>query len=492
MHQRARPRNARVGGWVLALCLSACGSGQSDPEPDAVAFAPGPLAQAFEATVPVGDVSDVETIGFRIASKPGHRAKPIHVTFTRSHLERTGALDAAAGVVRVPIFGLYASFANQVTIEIQHTEQSLRTTEHVIEVPPITDRTLPALRVDELDPALPLGFFLVQAQGPPAVLDVDGEVRWLAPDVGEALFPCTPTPEGLVVGSLFSNAVYRLDWLGTHQRSVLGDPRCLISHHNLEPGRSGLLNTVTFQDAEIYRPQSVLVEMSPEGDIGRYWDFDEILGTRITSLGEDPAALVRPGLDWFHMNAAIYCAADDSLIVSSRENFVVKVDYATGDLRWILGNPEKLWYQAFPKSLQPLALDVRGTPPIGQHALSISPEGNRLLLFNNGMGHLELEDIGDSRESSVVSIYEIDEDARTADEIWSFDAGIHSPFCSSAYWTAAGNVIVVYSSPDDNSPARLLVVDNAGQVRMSAQFMEGRCGVAYSARELPLNDLVLR
>ena len=50
--------------------------------------------------------------------------------------------------------------------------------------------------------------------------------------------------------------------------------------------------------------------------------------------GDDPSGFVYPvGTDWFHNNATTYNKADNTLIVSSRENFVIAVDYDT-PARW--------------------------------------------------------------------------------------------------------------------------------------------------------------
>ena len=80
--------------------------------------------------------------------------------------------------------------------------------------------------------------------------------------------------------------------------------------------------------------------------------------------------LVRPPNDWFHTNSAIYDARDDSLIVSAREHFVMKIDYETGAIRWVLGDPTKYWYQFSSLRAKALTLDSGGLYPIGQHALS--------------------------------------------------------------------------------------------------------------------------
>ena len=64
--------------------------------------------------------------------------------------------------------------------------------------------------------------------------------------------------------------------------------------------------------------------------------------------------------------ALYYNRADDSLIVSSRENFVICLDYETQAIKWILGDPTKKWYQ-FP-SLRTFALTRRTWQPAADRA----------------------------------------------------------------------------------------------------------------------------
>jgi hypothetical protein len=63
--------------------------------------------------------------------------------------------------------------------------------------------------------------------------------------------------------------------------------------------------------------------------------------------------------------------------------FVIKIDYDTGDIIWILGDPTKYWY-TFP-SLRAKALTITngGLYPMGQHAPSVTSTG-LLMVFNNG------------------------------------------------------------------------------------------------------------
>ncbi len=94
-----------------------------------------------------------------------------------------------------------------------------------------------------------------------------------------------------------------------------------------------------------------------------------IISAAMIAGGDDPSQFVYPTpTDWFHNNGVTYNRADDSLIVSSRENFLICLDYETSAIKWILGDPTKKWYQ-FP-SLRKFALTLApgSLPPIGQHA----------------------------------------------------------------------------------------------------------------------------
>src|SRR5262249_34871232 len=121
--------------------------------------------------------------------------------------------------------------------------------------------------------------------------------------------------------------------------------------------------------------------------------------------GDDPSAFVRPGIDWFHMNGAVYDPRDDSLVVSSRENFLIKIDYLTGEIIWILDDPTKYWYMF--QSLRDLALPLEagGFYPIGQHAPSITSDG-LIMIFNDGFPSLNQpsgQPVGETRTFSAVS-----------------------------------------------------------------------------------------
>ena len=128
--------------------------------------------------------------------------------------------------------------------------------------------------------------------------------------------------------------------------------------------------------------------MDADGNVLKTWDLAAIISNAMIAGGDDPNQFVAPAPnDWFHQNAAAYRKSDNSLAISSRENFVIGIDYDTGAIKWILGDPTKQWFQ-FP-SLRKFAL-LTGPdtlPPIGQHALSFTDD-DRLLLFDDGQNSL--------------------------------------------------------------------------------------------------------
>ena len=182
------------------------------------------------------------------------------------------------------------------------------------------------------------------------MMDTDGALRW----VGTA-------GVSNAASAFFDNAIYigsgsqllRIELDGTV--NLVADYSSIgvrDFHHNIDPGKFGLLLEVdTNTDVE-----SVILEVGKNGGVPKRWNMYQIIANAMRAGGDDPSAFVRRGQDWFHNNAVTYRASDDSLIVSSRENFVIALDYQSGAIKWILGDSTKAWYQ-YP-SLRQYALTV--------------------------------------------------------------------------------------------------------------------------------------
>jgi len=211
--------------------------------------------------------------------------------------------------------------------------------------------------------------------------------------------------------------------------------------------------------------------------------------------GDDPSQFVHPApTDWFHNNAVTYNRADDSLIISSRENFVICIDYQTSAIKWILGDPTKKWYQ-FP-SLRQFALTLApgGLPPIGQHGVSITYD-QRLLLHDNGLNSTFQHPLGELRTYSSPRKYQLDLNTRVATEVWNYEQNqsIFSPICSSVYEDAPLNYLIDYAFANGSfqtgtGSAQLLGLDAAGNRIFYYDYATRFCNTAYNSRPIHLEN----
>jgi arylsulfate sulfotransferase len=336
-------------------------------------------------------------------------------------------------------------------------------------------------------------------QTSPVVLDTDGNMRWTGAVLGNS-FSSMFGPDAFHVGSLNSPTLYRMDVGGAYSGVPLGPSAGGFTwtnfHHDLSPGKVGMLAELDAARNGVAILESVLAEIDTDGKVLREWDLGRIFRDHMRAKGDDPANFVRDGLDWFHMNSAIYNAADNSLLISSRESFVVKLDYDTGAIRWLFGDTSKHWYRNYP-SLRALALRlVEGKAPIGQHSLSVAPN-SELLLFNTGLGSLNHPPGtpgGATRTFSTPSRYAIDEKAGTAREVWTYEGErkLFSDVCSSVYEGSPGSYLVAYSTLNSRTQARLLGVDSHGKVAFDFAYPTTACNTVFIAQPLGWTDLKLR
>ena len=196
------------------------------------------------------------------------------------------------------------------------------------------------------------------------------------------------------------------------------------------------------------------MEVDVSGTVLKDLEMAEIISAAMVAGGDDPSHFVYPRpTDWFHINGCGYNRADDSLIVSSRENFLICLDYETSAIKWILGDPTKKWYQ-FP-SLRKFALTLApgSLPPIGQHSPSITYDQN-LLVFDNGFESVFQKPRGEHRNYASPRKYTLDLGRNVATEVWNYpaDQNIHCPICSSIYEDAPYNYLIDYAIVNQGPP----------------------------------------
>jgi hypothetical protein len=275
----------------------------------------------------------------------------------------------------------------------------------------------------------------------------------------------------------------------------LPQPLLLMFTHNIDPGPSGLLAEFNGIDDLGASIDDIVAEISPFSGQPPFQTFDmaDILRTYMQNNGDDPSAFVRPGSDWFHVNASTYDPSDNTVIISSRENFLIKVNYSTHDIVWIFGDPTKYWYTFPSLKAKALSLDAGGDYPIGQHAVSITSDGY-VMVFNNGLGSVNQpsgEPAGLFRTYSEVSAYSVNAATMTAQNAWNFNYGqsVYSAICGSSY--EAGNTYLVdFATADNGKEARLVGLDGNQNVVFDFQYASpSLCGAAWNAIPIPMENL---
>jgi hypothetical protein len=242
----------------------------------------------------------------------------------------------------LPVFGLYAGYSNNVSVGLAFNDASVQTIPLVLTTAAYSDPNgiydRPVI-IKQRAAGSALGFDFVALKsnlGTPVVVDTDGSIRWVGAGIAQSAVAIL-SDNGFEIGDQASTTVYRLELDGSVVTSPLISTIYTYFHHNLDLGRDGFLAEV----ATTANYGSTVSEFfartgSPRNLQGfvREWDFAQLLSSYMLSQGDDPSAFVRPAVDWFHANAATYDPSDNSLIASSRENFLIKVDWDRAGSWW--------------------------------------------------------------------------------------------------------------------------------------------------------------
>jgi hypothetical protein len=508
---------------ALSLALTACGdsgSGKSEAQLSDVGTPGLTIDQTAATSIDIASkppffssvqltgrsLSVAKTISFTIAPMPGTLSAPVHVSWTLAALIAHGYYQG--GTLSMPIFGLYVDYANQVNVDIAFEDGSVQQIPFTIKTAPYTDPNgvydqATILQARQPGSTLTYSFMMFKSTvSSPAIIDTDGKLRWEASGVVSAESSIL-LGGSFLIGSQTSNLIYKLQWDGTQTNSTtIDNPNLTEFTHNIDPGKVGLLAEFSGQNALGNDGGAIVAEIFPQGasnasgsgpQIVKIWDMAEIIYNYMQSQGDNGAAFVRPNADWFHLNAAAYDPSDDSVIASSRENFVIKVDYSTGNIIWIFGDPTKYWYTFPSLRAKALTLQAGGLYPVGQHGISVTPDG-LLLLFNDGAGSDNQpagEPAGITRTFSAVNSYAIDKTGMIARQVMDFEynQSIFASFCGSVY-QYAGSYLVDYSTADNFVHDRIVGLDSNQNVAFDFQYNSSTpCGTSWNAIPVPLENL---
>ncbi len=448
----------------------------------------------------VSNTTVLKSVQFTIDPKPGSVTRPLSGTYSNDYLVGRG-FEHPPQII-LPVYGLYAGRSNIVRLTYRFLDGSSKQGVTSIATSTFNDQgcgyntpTIIQPRTNSTDLSYDY-IFDRSACGTfsPVILDTDGALRWVSPlTTASALFASS---------TFFDNAVYmtqtsklfRIELDGTillvADYSNIG---VVNLHHNIDAGKTGLLIE---PDTTSYFESTILEVDSNDGHVMKTFNMANIISAAMVAGGDDPSQFVFPTpTDWFHNNGAAYNRADDSVVISSRENFVICVDYNTTAIKWILGDPTKKWHQF--ASLRKFAIGVApgSLAPIGQHAPSITfDEG--LLLFDDGQMSQFQNPPGAQRNYASPRKYTVDLVKNLVTEVWNYPANenIHCPFCSSVYEDQPFNYVIDYAFVNGGGPpniptfAQFVGLDASGERIFYYQFPTQGCNTAYNSLPIHLES----
>ncbi len=490
-----------IGGAVFMVFTHLASATQAD---DTTITITGHTAGATpfinKLTLDVSNTTVLKSIQFAIDPKPGFGARPLSGTYSNDYLVSRG-FEHPPEII-LPVSGLYAGYQNIVRLTYRFQDGSSKQTVTSITTAAFDDQGCGYNTPTKLQPRtnstqLSYDYFFDRSacgDYSPVILDSDGALRWVSP---------LPTLNALFAASTFiDNGVYRTQ--GSQLVRIELDGTVLVVadysnigavhfHHNIDPGKTGLLLE---PDTTTYFESTILEVDKTDGHVLKTFNMAHIISAAMIAGGDDPSQFVFPTpTDWFHNNGATYNRADNSLVVSSRENFVICLDYNTTAIKWILGDPTKKWFQ-FP-SLRKFRMGVApgSLAPIGQHSPSITFDQS-LLLFDNGQMSQFQKPKGAQRDYASPRKYTLDLVANVATEVWNYPANqnIHCPFCSSIYEDQPFNYLIDYAFVNGGGPpniptfAQLLGLDAAGERIFYYQYPTVGCNTAYNSIPIHLEN----
>jgi arylsulfate sulfotransferase len=500
---------------LIFLGLYGCNGSSDNSKTLAEQFQYDPITQATENDIHTSifisaleliglDTNKIKSISFKIKTKDGNYAKPVSAIYDWSYLSRNKLYDSINNKVIIPIFGLYSNYLNEVTIEISFVDGSSYSFQKAV----LTTAYIDSMGVyDNVginikpDKSPSYSYFYLKGQlKAPIIMDIDGEIRWdtdVKRNSNSSIFFKNIFWTGVFKGQGPAASINTLSLYGetgtfTVNGTKMGNDASF--HHNIDMGKSGVLVELDGTTGGIYKTESFISEIDSAGNVIKEWDLGKIFSEYMIQEGDDPSNFVRDGIDWFHMNSSTYNASDDSILVSSRENFVVKLDYNTGKIIWLLGDETKHWY-SYP-SLQKLSLSLSsGQTPVGQHALSITKSGD-LMLFNNGLRSINnpsSTSAGIDLATSQTAIFSINNQNKTAQVTWDFDNGIYSDICSSIYedkLSDQGDFLINYAAASNRTRVIIQGINKEKQKLFEFTYPSPRpCDTSWNAIQIPLENI---
>lgn len=395
--------------------------------------------------------------------------------------------------LEIPVIGLYPNTLNDVEVTLDYEGGQIK---EVVQIqtgfvpdyfPSITVNTL---NRDKMEP----GWHLLDShfanfgkfRSAPIIFDDKGVIRWYL-DLsfhGSMVGPIQKLMDGTILAP-GRHTLYEFDMLGKQLNKNEISTNYGIHHEVLELPNEDLLIAIGKRDAfmtidgeRIQSDSDFMMHYDrKQNKILKEWDLAKHL-----DVSKDDLNFFRDG-DWLHMNALEFDPKDSTIIVSGRNQGLIKVSW-DDKLKWIM-SPKQNWgrsgregngYETLPYVLT--AVNKDGKPydndvqtgkasaedfdfPWGPHAPLLMPNGD-VLVFDNG----PFRNYNNENNYSRAVAYKVDEDKMTVQQTWEYGKARGTKLFSSIvsdvdYLPNTKNVLVTsgFLHPRSNHSAKVVEVD---------------------------------
>ena len=320
---------------------------------------------------------------------------------------------------RIPIFGLFADTVNKIHIVLSSGNKRVKHLRFDIQTEPLPDdmQKLAKVFLKKGDPAYPFYYISGVDVWFPTIIDSKGNVRYYIkkPSKNYGVFHLS---DGLFLhmdrgvlrpgfGVPHSTVAYENDLWGRVRRTL--NVKNALHHDVYEMSPHGNLLVAT--SSLVKYCEDVVAELDRvTGKIVKKVEMDDII--------TEPS--VKDSADWAHMNTVSYQRQDNCVIVCLRNlHSVLKIDWATGKLIWILGDPF-FWKGTTMESyvLKPEHDDIKWF--YQAHASyqmdrkpDDDPDVSRIMLYDNHYQSRRQTDNFDNDDCSYGNVYFINEKTKT-------------------------------------------------------------------------------
>lgn len=388
------------------------------------------------------------------------------------------------------IYGLYANYNNEVIIEYKNIKKTINIQTSKLH----DDFILPtSVKADKNKLDNDFYFFTPSSKGYSCAYDVNGDVRWYLTNY--ALWDNSKISNGhilvsterLINSPYYMTGLYEIDMLGKiyKEYSLPGG----YHHDYYEMPNGNLLIASNDFNNEAGTVEDYIVEVDYNtGNIVKSFDLKDILNMN------DGQSENWTAYDWFHNNSVWYDEKTNSITLSGRhQDAVINIDYDTGKLKWIIGDPTN-WSKEYQKYFfKPVGNNFEWQ--YSQHAAMITKEGY-VFLFDNGNNKSKIKDnYVDAKDSySRGVMYKINTDKMTIEQIFEYGkerkSEFYSPYISDVdyldknhYIIHSGGIVSVDGKPS-NQPAGL----TKGNVKLTSDTVELLNDKVIFEIKLPTNN----